>query len=113
MTAIGTPIVGMPAAPLPVSLNIVVPIIRIGGSSDLLSTAFTFPIGIQQQNRTSARGIEDGGERVCDKRHNVAFPYQASLRLKSIPRVLAERLISANERGSLLGWVRNSERHYG
>ena len=42
------------------------------------------PAGTQRQNRISARGIEDGGERVCDRRHNVAFPYQAPLRLKSI-----------------------------
>jgi hypothetical protein len=46
LTAIRRPIVRMPAAPLAVGLNIVVPIIRIGGSSGLLPTAFAFPLAL-------------------------------------------------------------------
>jgi len=57
---------------------------RLAGPS---ASGACVPAGIQRQNRT--------------------------LRLKSIPRVLAERPISANERGPLPGWVRSSEQRYG
>ena len=46
LTAIRRPIVGMPAAPLAVGLNIVVPVVRIGGSPGLLPTAFAFPLAL-------------------------------------------------------------------
>jgi hypothetical protein len=44
LTAIRTPIAGMLATPLAVGLNIVVPVIRIGGAPGSLPAAFTLPL---------------------------------------------------------------------
>jgi hypothetical protein len=44
LAAILTPIAGMSAAPLPVGQNIVVPVIRIGGSPSSLPAVFTLPL---------------------------------------------------------------------
>ena len=55
------------------------------------------PAGRGRRSRTSGQAIEDAGERVCDRQHNASFPYQASLRWVSIPRVSACWPISAKE----------------
>ncbi len=61
---------------------------------------------------STAQGIEDGDENVYDRQHNASFPYKASLRLKSILRVLAARLISTNRKNASCGVGQKSEQDY-
>jgi hypothetical protein len=73
LTAIRTPILGMPAAPLPVGLNIVVPVVRVGGSSGLLPTAFAFPLALGGSAELLAGGLRTGVKEFATGRTTPLF----------------------------------------
>jgi hypothetical protein len=57
---IRTPIAGVPAAPLSAGLNIVVPVIRVGGSPDLLPAALAFPLAFSGRTERLPGGLRTG-----------------------------------------------------
>jgi hypothetical protein len=59
-TTIGMPIVRVPAAPLPVGLNIVIPVIRIGSSPGLLPATLAFPLTVSGSAELLTRGLRTG-----------------------------------------------------
>jgi hypothetical protein len=58
--AIRTPVVGMLAAPLSVGLNIVVPVVRVGGSPGLLPAALAFPLAFSGRTERLPGGLRTG-----------------------------------------------------
>jgi hypothetical protein len=58
--AIRSPIAGMPAAPLPVGLNIIVPVVRVGGSPGLLPAALAFPLAFSGRTERLPGGLRTG-----------------------------------------------------
>jgi len=58
--AIRTPVIGMPVAPLPVGLNIVVPVVRVGGAPGLLPTALALPLAFSGRTEPLPGGLRTG-----------------------------------------------------
>ena len=55
-----SPIVGMPAAPLAAGLNIVVPVVWVGGAPGLLPAALAFPLALSTRTELLPEGLRTG-----------------------------------------------------
>ena len=109
LTAIRSPIIGMPAAPLTAGLSIVVPVVRIGGSPSLLPAALAFPLAggggaerLARRLRTRVKEFATGSTTPLFHTRPLFDGYRFR---ESRPAGLYQQ-----RRGL---WVRNCEQHYG
>ena len=60
LAAIRSPIARMPLAPLAAGLNIVVPVVRVGGAPGLLPAALAFPLALSTRTELLPEGLRTG-----------------------------------------------------